>query len=187
MSRPRHLRPQRRRIFVGCEGLSEVGYISLIRQFADVRQLPIHIQIINLAPAGDPLSRVEQALKHIAKLERNREKFSGRYLILDDDQIAQQPARAATAIGLAGQHFLSLIWQTPCHEALLLRHFDGHSNDRPPTTILAGQQLRAVWPEYGKGMDRQRLSQSIDMPSVIRAAGVEAGLLQFFDDIGLLE
>jgi hypothetical protein len=187
MKRPRHLRPQRRRIFVGCEGLSEVGYISLIRQLADLRQLPIHIEIVNLAPAGDPLSRVEQALKRITKLERNREKFSGCYLILDDDQIAQQPARAKTALALAGQHFLSLIWQTPCHEALLLRHLDGHTNDRPPTTDLSGQQLRAVWPEYAKGMERQRLGQRINMPSVSRAAGVEAGLSEFFRDIGLLE
>ncbi len=187
MRRARHLRPQRRRIFVGCEGLSEVGYISLVRQFAEQRNLPIHIEIVNLAPAGDPLSRVEQAIKRIAKLERNREKFSCCYLILDDDQIAQQPARAETAIGLAGQHCLSLIWQTPCHEALLLRHFDGHANDRPPTTALSGQQLHAVWPEYGKGMDRQHLGHKLDMPSVIRASGVEARLAGFLNDIGLLE
>lgn len=187
MRRQRHLRPQRRRIFIGCEGLSEVGYMSLIRHFADVRQLPIHVGIVNLAPAGDPLSRVEQAVIRIAKLERNREKFFSRYLILDDDQTAQQPARAKAAIGLAHQHSLLLIWQTPCHEALLLRHFDGHTNDRPPTTALAGQQLRALWPDYGKGMERQGLSKKLDMPSVIRAAGAEAGLLQFLNDIGLLE
>jgi RloB-like protein len=187
MKRPRHLRPQRRRIFVGCEGLSEVEYISLIRQFADVRQLPIHIEIANLAPAGDPLARVEQAIKRIAKLERNREKFSGRYLILDDDQTAQLPGRAETAIRLADQQSLVLIWQTPCHEALLLRHFDGHTNDKPPTTILAGHQLRAVWADYGKGMERQNLGKRLDMASVIRVASVESGLSQFLYDIGLLE
>lgn len=187
MTQSRQLRPQRRRIFVGCEGQSEVGYVSLIRQFTESRQLPIHIEIVNLAPAGDPLSRVEQAVKRIAKLERNREKFSSRYIILDDDQTAQQPERAETAVRLADEQSLVLIWQTPCHEALLLRHFDGHTNDRPPTTPLSGQQLRALWPDYGKGMERQSLSKRLDMPSVIRASGVEAGLAGFLNDIGLLE
>ena len=186
MSQARRIRPLRERIFVGCEGKSEAGYISLIGEIAKTAGLPVHLEIINLAPAGDPQSRVEAAVKSIAERERNREKFAFRFVILDDDQNAQSPQRAATAKQMAQSNSISLIWQSPCHEAILLRHFAGHTNDRPPTSALAELQLKAVWPDYAKGMERRDVGKRMDLDALKRAASVEPDLLQFLKRLGVI-
>jgi hypothetical protein len=186
MRHPRRLRPLRQRIFVGCEGLSEVGYIAFIRNVAEDQQLPIHLEIKNLAPAGDPFDRVNEAVKRIARLEHNREKFSARFVILDDDQNSQAPERAGNAKQLAQQNSISLIWQSPCHEAILLRHFQGHANDRPPTSAIAEQQLKSIWPEYTKPMERRDIGKRLDIDALKRATAVEPDLFKFLARLGLI-
>jgi hypothetical protein len=185
MRRLGHLRPLRKRIFVGCEGRSEESYIALIRTFAEAKQLPIHLEIKNLAPAGDPLDRLNTAIKCIARLERNREKFATRFVILDDDQNDLTPQRTEKAKELAIKHSISLIWQSPCHEAMLLRHFENHGNDQPQSTPIAKQQLKALWPEYVQGMERLDLAKRLDFASVASAAAVEHDLAKFLKQIGL--
>lgn len=92
---------------------------------------------------------------------------------------------AGDAERLAQEHGIKLIWQEPCHEALLLRHLSGHAEDRPPTCRNAAGMLKAVWPEYGKPMSAAGLSQRVDLAGLRRAAAVEPGLKEFLDDIGL--
>jgi len=65
--------PQRKPIFVGCEGYSESAYVALIQDFARDFDLPIHLQVSVLAPgAGDPLARIQKANREIKKLRENR-------------------------------------------------------------------------------------------------------------------
>ena len=92
---------------------------------------------------------------------------------------------AEDAERLAGDHGIKLIWQAPCHEALLLRHLPGRASDRPPTSKLAQSALKAVWPEYEKPMSPASLSKRIDLAGLRRAAAVEPGLKEFLSDIGL--
>jgi RloB-like protein len=186
MSRSSIIRPRKARVFVGCEGKSEFEYVRFISLLCDQAKLPVHIVADNLAPQGDPLARVETAIKRIKHLELSRDIFAFRCILLDDDQNDQALQRAAKAKQLAQQNAISLIWQSPNHEAMLLRHFEGHTNDRPQTSAIAEQQLKAVWPEYTKGMERREIGKRLDIDTLKRATGVEPDLGRFLTQLGLI-
>ncbi len=107
-------------------------------------------------------------------------------ILMDSDQAALEPDRFARARRLAVQHDIALIWQHPCHEALLLRHMPNCADRRPPNARAAQQMLRRPWPEYHKPMPRAQLAKRIDLDAVRQAAGVEPELRAFLVDIGLL-
>lgn len=177
--------PQRRVIYVGCEGQSEAGYLALIQDFAHDLRLPIHIAIHDLSPkAGDPLKRVQRSIQKIEKLKRDRVPPELRFLFLDEDQLTLDFTRAAETKSLAAKHEIDLVWQSPCFEALLLRHFPKCQDSRPPDTKSALEALARVWPEYKKGVPRVVLAKKLDWESVQRAASVEPDLDRFLRSIG---
>ena len=66
-------RPQRRPVYIGCEGASESGYAALLQDFLNDGGLAVHLTIDELSPgAGDPLARVELAVNRIAMLAKKR-------------------------------------------------------------------------------------------------------------------
>jgi len=66
MRRRRLFIPQRRRIFLGCEGESERGYGALIGRLLESQRRDVHLQVVLLKPGGgDPLALIEQARKRI--------------------------------------------------------------------------------------------------------------------------
>jgi RloB-like protein len=180
------LRPRRTTVFVGCEGKSEVAYIRLVQVLCDKASLAVHITPHDLGSQGEPLSRVRAAIRKIKHHEMSREKFTARFILLDDDQTVKEPQRAQQATALAQKNDISLIWQSPCHEAMLLRHFETHTNDRPASSAIADRQLKAVWPEYLKPMERRDLERKIGFDAVLRVARVEKGLHAFLTRLGLI-
>ena len=105
---------------------------------------------------------------------------------MDSDQAEEEPERAYRARRLAELNGILLIWQRPCHEALLLRHMPGCSNRKPPSCSVAHRALKKVWPEYEKPMPRAQLSARIVIGAIQQAAGVEPELRAFLIAIGLL-
>ena len=180
-------RPEEMRFFVGCEGNSEAEYAKLLGDFAKQFGAPAHLVIRRLFPgAGAPLARIKLAAKALERpVQKRRMPYAGRFILLDRDQIQDDRRMVEDAERLAGAHDIKLIWQEPCHEALLLRHLSGHAGDRPPTCGNAASMLRAVWPKYKKPMSAAGLSQRIDRAGLRRAAAVEPGLREFLDAIGL--
>lgn len=179
--------PIRRQIFVGCEGKSEAGYVALLQDFARTVDLPIYLNIKELAPgAGDPLARVEMAVRLINRENVTRIAPSSNFVLLDDDQTVLAPARAETARQLAAQNNITIVWQRPCFEALLLRHLHGCHTRRPPDTPGAGAALRGEWADYEKPMDRAALARRLDFAAVLQAATVEPELATLLRAIGLL-
>lgn len=177
----------KRPVYLGCEGESEVAYDQVINNLVRTCELTVYLHVEPLAPAaGDPLTRVERAIQRIKEREKKREKLHLKAVLLDSDQTAHDPHRASQAIQLAKQENIKLIWQEPCHEALLLRHMPGCSDRRPPTSSLAEQALKAKWPEYDKPMSRARLVKRISFDSIQQAAAVEPDLRAFLKDISLL-
>ena len=181
-----HHRPERKPIFVGCEGQSEVGYIAFISDLAENARLPVFIKPVLLSPAGDPLARVEKAIRLIDNNRRKRIAYVERFILMDNDQIALVPDRAEKARELAKEHRISIIWQRPCHEAILLRHFAGHEAKRPTTSAGSGRQLLKLWPVYKKPMSRGSIANILDHDAVRRAGTVEQELKAFLVAVGLI-
>lgn len=183
MSRARQRR-QRRRIFLGCEGDSERSYGTLLHQLihADGR---LHIETVVLQPGGgDPLAIVENAAAVIRRKERDFGKYFVRAILLDRDKYGinnQRDQKIPTIIGSLGIH---LVWQRPCHEALLLRHIAGCHSLQPPTTADAIARLQVEWPNYEKGGSSAYLAGKIDLDAVRRVIAVEADLATFLKIIG---
>ena len=185
--RDRRQRLEKRRFFLGCEGQSEIAYARLLSEFARQARAPAHLDIRPLFPgAGAPLARIRFAVKELERpVQKRRMPYAGRFILLDRDQIQGERCMAEDAERLARARGIRLIWQEPCHEALLLRHLSGHADARPPTCRDAASALRAVWPEYEKPMSGGSLSQRIDLAGLRRAAAVVPGLQGLLDAIGL--
>jgi hypothetical protein len=183
---PTLLRPQRRRVFFGCEGESERSYGTLLNKLLDQIRRDVHLDAVLLRPGGgDHLALVERAGAHIKLKEaQGYEPYLYRALLLDSDRLGQKKSRDNKAIQLASQAQLRLIWQDPCHEAFLLRHIDGCSALRPKTTQGSMRQLLQRWPNYKKGLSTLRLSDHIDMDAIFRALSVESELAAFLAELG---
>lgn len=184
--RPPHI-PQRMPIFVGCEGQSEAAYVALLQELALANGAHVHIHIEALTPgAGDPLARVERAIARLDRLRGRRTPFAHSFILLDSDQLQLNRDRADRARREAEQAGLSMIWQDPCHEALLLRHLEGRADRRPATAQLSIQTLQRDWPDYRKPMTRHELRQRLDLDAVRRAGANHPGLSALLAVLGLL-
>ncbi|MDB6014900.1 MAG: hypothetical protein JWL65_7150 [Gammaproteobacteria bacterium] len=184
----RPLIAQRRRVFLGCEGESERGYGALINRLLESRRRDVHLDIVLLKPGGgDPLALIELAARRISEGERKREApYIHRAVLLDADRRGQAPARDARIPAIVAATKLRLLWQEPCHEALLLRHLDGCRDLRPPTSSHALQELRRRWPDYVKGMPAARLATKISHAQIVQMLEVEQELASFLADIGYI-
>ena len=184
--RPAHI-PQRVPIFVGCEGDSEAAYVALVRALAEDADLPVHIHVEPFpAGVGDPLARVERAVLRLRQLRKQRGDFRSRFILLDSDQLELARERGDRAIRLALDNDIQLIWQRPCHEALLLRHLPNRADRRPANARDSTRALQADWDGYAKPMTRVLLSTRLDIEAVYRAARVEPELAAFLRVIGLV-
>ena len=178
-------RPQRRRIFVGCEGESEVGYAAFIGLLAEEGHLPVHLDI-RRCRGGDPLAIVETATSELRVRRKRHGTYATRVIFLDADRREDAPERTARADLLLREHRIHAIWSQPALEALLLKHFRGRERLEPSTTALALRQLQECWPEYRKGMPGRELRAQLDADAVVRAATMVPELKAFLLSIGLL-
>ncbi len=158
-------------VFLGCEGESEQGYGQFLNDIVRERDLPFHIEVVNLNPgAGDPLARVKKATQEIMRRNQRRAAFAYRALIMDDDQIAGNQHRRQQVESLAQQNSISIIWQSPCYEAFLLRHFNGRLHSNPPDSATSLANLRQVWPNYAKPESRLEISRKLSFQDVVRVS-----------------
>jgi hypothetical protein len=116
----------RRRIFVGCEGDSEVSYIARVRRVVDDVHQKVYLDAQPLQPGGgDPLDLARRAEEVIRKGERNREPYVERYLLIDRDRFGGSPERDQRMRVILNRINARVIWQDPAHEAFVLRHLPG--------------------------------------------------------------
>jgi hypothetical protein len=186
MRRRRQVIPQRRRVYLGCEGESERGYGARVSRLLENRRRDVHLHVDLLRPGGgDPLALVELARRRIAEGERKSESlYVHRAVLMDADRLGQSPQRDVQMFLIAQNGNIQIIWQRPCHEALLLRHLPGCQQLQPPTPAQALTELRQHWPDYAKGMPAIRLADQIDHAALRRVLQVEPELAAFLADIG---
>lgn len=187
MSTQRRQIPRRAPVFLGCEGESERGYGQLLSNIVRQNDLPFHLETVCLNPgSGSAMACIDRANREIRRWERNRTKFRLKVVMLDTDTVDRKPAERAKVDRAAEDANILIIWQSTCHEAFLLRHFQGHAQDAPPTTNLAQSALAKVWSAYKKPMSSMSLEQEIDIESVRRCASVHPDLQKFLQHIKLL-
>ena len=179
--------PQRRTIFIGCEGRSEVGYAALLQDLLRSAEHAVHLDLYDLGHGGDPLGRIEMAVRRLASLQRRRTAPRERFVLLDSDQVSREPHRAERARQLASENHIAIVWQSPCHKAMLLRHLLGLAQHRPPDTRGAEQALAREWPDYRKPMSAANLARRLDGDALVRAARVEPELRALLTCLGLID
>ncbi len=186
MRRNYRQKPQRKRFFLGCEGKSEQAYGQLLNKLAQELRVPVFLDAKTLTPgAGNPATLVDRALKKIKQVEKIRTPYSKRFILLDQDQAPTGSQMAKDTETLAKNNNIILIWQSPCHEAFLLRHMQGHADKRPLNSNEAEKALIKAWPEYGKPMTRKKLSRRIGINEIRQAMTVEPELKAFLRAIAL--
>ncbi len=176
--------PKRPRFYVGCEGQSEVSYVAWIQDLCEGEVVRITVERDDLS-SGDPLSRVREAIRRIKQKESGREPFRACFILLDSDQAGADQRKADLAMQLAHDSGVRLVWQRPCHEGFLLRHFAGHENDLPASSALADQALRNVWPNYAKPMDKRDLSRRLSKQDIVRAANNDPAFADMLSAFGM--
>ena len=184
MKRRGHLLPQRRIVFVGCEGESERAYVGLLNDIARTQGKALAIQAHLLNPgAGDPHELVKRAVQRLAAKRRLGDRYVHVAVFLDEDQCALAPEKCAAAQALATLHQMQLVWQQADHEAFLLRHLNNCHALRPPHSASLAL-LQRYWPEYVKPMTIRHLAQRIGVAQLQQARTVETQLHIFLNAIG---
>ncbi len=170
----------RRRIFVGCEGEGERSYIRLVSSILNTVHQKVHLDPHPLQPGGgDPLALVRRAGEIIRQIERTREPYVEKYVLIDRDGYGRSPDRDHQMQVTVERIGATIIWQRPAREGFLLRHLPGCSAHQPTTTQVAMQALVREWPEYRKNMSAIELATRIDIEALQRAAIVEDELRAF--------
>ena len=96
--------PQRRPVYIGCEGASEISYAGFLQDLLREAALPVHLVVEELGPgAGDPLARVDMAVRRLAHLRRTRTAPQKRFVLLDHDQAQRDPHKAKGAAAGRGK------------------------------------------------------------------------------------
>lgn len=184
MIRRRAFRPQRIRIFVGCEGESELGYTIFLHNLLNEHRQDRHLDGVVLK-GGDPLSRAQRALEEVQRREAARDRYSLKFLLLDSDRRGHDVERDQEFDHLIQEGDMRVVWQRPCFEAVLLRHFPGCQDRQPRTQRDALAALVAEWAGYDKPMTALQLRAKLQMEDVRNAAAVEPDLASFLREIGL--
>jgi hypothetical protein len=181
-TRPGHIQP-RKRFFIGCEGESEQSYVQVLQGLCDDAGLQVHL-LGELLGGGDALKRLETAERRLPHLIR-RGNFEAKFALLDSDQLRLSAENAAKASALAQKLGITVIWQRPCHEGLLAKHFVG-ANKQPHTAGDAMAHLHEYWPEYEKAMTARKIASRIDLAATKQAAGQIVGLRDLLIAVGLI-
>jgi hypothetical protein len=173
---------QRKRIFLGCEGESEVGYAALLARLVEQRHQNVHLDPVPLG-AGSPLAMVKNAGALHNRRRLARGEYVYRAILFDADTLSQARQNDDEVRRLAKKWGFDLILQDPCHEAFLLLHLADGAASRPQTTADASRALKRLWPTYEKALPAVRLGHRIDRTAVLRACAVHEGLRRLLEEI----
>lgn len=175
----------RKVVFLGGEGESEQGYGGFLNDLIRNANKPFHIDVQNLNPgAGSPLALMRSAAQKIDRHERQRGNYHYKAVLIDEDTVNSRGARDAV-VSLAAENDILIIWQSPCHEAHLLRHFVGKLQNQPANCALALNALRQLWPNYMKGSTSLQLSRYLDLAGAKRLASQHPEFAAFLAAVGL--
>ena len=157
----------------------------MLQRLLDARAHRFHLDAVVLNPgAGDPPELIRRAIARASDLAERHGAYAFRAVLLDADRHDAASLMGRRTTEIARENSVTLIWQEPCHEALLLRHLQGCQGLRPSTSSEAMRMLLRHWPTYRKAMPAVSLGATLDEAAVLRVAEVEPtlrGFLRFLD------
>lgn len=161
--------PLRKRFFVGCEGESERSYVKFLSDLSKTQNKAVHLDS-HILKEGDPLSRLQLAIKIIKRSEAKHGPYSAKFVFCDFDQYELAPARTQLAESRCKENGIKMIWQRPDHEGLLCRHFDRLRNRQLLNKRESFAALQQAWPNYEKNQTAQQIQRVLSMENVLGAA-----------------
>ncbi len=177
-------RPQLKRVFLGCEGNSERSYGAWLQALARDLHVPIVIDTYPETGGGDqPYEIIERCISEMLNRQRRYGPYSVRGILLDSDNLGNNPERDSEAEQMARANKVRLIFQEFEHEAFLLRHITRYENQRPKKGE-GREALKAAWPEYKRRFGKIQLYDRFSPEDLRRACTVEPKLRRFLKDIG---
>ena len=177
--------PQRKRLFIGCEGLSEVGYIQWLRVLSNANGGYIHVISENLNGGSlvQMVNKAEIAFKRHQKLAPIKNK----YILIDSDRGENDPIELREAMRLINEYGFNVIWQSPNHEGFLLTHCEKFTGRIPTNNGDASRLLLRQKTKYLKPMPMQKYKQMFNDESPKIAAEHNDELAKLLKEIKVIE
>ncbi len=181
MSR-RRLVPQRKPIFIGTEGESDRAFARFLQPLCDEAGLHVYLDA-KPQDGGGAVNVVEQAGRWLERNPPKRE-YKTRLVLLDRDRIEAEPQEGVKAQAAAARYKLTIVFQDPNLEGLLVRLHRGQEQ-RKIQASDSRSELRKIWPEYQKPSTAEQLRQRFTLDDVRRAAAHDPHLRKLLEVIGL--
>lgn len=179
----RRLIPPRHSFFIAGEGQSERPFVSFLQHLCGEAGLHVHLDI-RPQDGGGSVAVIEQAGRWLKRNRSGRE-YQARLVLLDRDRIEAEPQEGIQAQAAAARYKLTIVFQTPNLEGLLVRLHEGNER-RKIVANEAMSELRKVWPAYQKkSLTAERLRQRFTLEDVQRAAAHDQHLRKLLEVIGL--
>lgn len=165
----RHPIPLRKRFFIGCEGQSEQSYVKFLYDLSKAQHKAVHLES-HVLKEGDPLARLQLAIKIIKRSEALHGRYSAKFMLFDFDQYDLAPERTRLAENIGQENGIDLIWQRPDHEGLLCGHFDHLKNRHFLDKRESLAALLKAWPTYQKNQTALQIQRMLSLEHVLCAA-----------------
>ena len=172
----------RQAIFIGVEGPSERAFVQFLAHCCDDAGRHLHLDV-KTATGGDTVAIVEEAKR---RLERHpaRMEIKTKLVLLDRDRLDQDIEAGRNPRPLALKGNITLVFQDPNLEGLLLRLHPGQERRRVAPQD-AEKELRKRWPEYRKPPNAAQLKQRFAVSDLRRAARHDGELRKLLIAVGL--
>ena len=167
MRRRRRLVRPRRSFFIAGEGQSERAFVRFLQHLCDEAGLHVHLDV-KPQDGGGSVAVIEQAGRWL-KRNRSGPEYQARLVLLDHDRIEAEPQEGIQAQAAAARYKLTIVFQNPNLEGLLVRLHKGQEQ-RKIRASDAESDLRKMWPAYQKPSTAEQLRQRFTLADVRRAA-----------------
>ena len=156
--------------------------MRFLQRLCDEAGLHVHLDV-KPQDGGGSVAVIEQAGRWLER-NRSRRDYRARLVLLDRDRIEAEPQEGVKAQAAATRYKLTIVFQTPNLEGLLVRLHKGHEQ-RKIRASDAASELRKIWPEYQKPSTAEQLRQRFTLDDVRRAAVHDQHLRKLLEVIGL--